>query len=495
MAANHLLLHPNCIPTKFLPFERKFSLSKTQYRRCNIQVPVPRLLRCVAATNVSDHATVLRNEEKPTNIWVYDYIQSLSSEYAGESHVKQQDKLIGEVRSILDNLVNPLEKLEAIDVLQRLGISYHFKDEIKRMLDDAYNENVAGNDTLRKKHNLYATAIEFRLLRQHGYDVSTDAFNSFRDEVGNFKSGNTDNIRGMLSLYEASYLSVAVTHGLEIPLHWRLLRLEARWFIDMKIIAVLIEVITVIDDVYDAHGTLEQLELFTEAMDRWDVNLMDNLPDYMKIYFFALNEFENKIASDILNKKGINMIPFVKKAWTDYFKASLVEAQWYFSEHTPTLQEHLANTWISTSLGILLVHAFFSLANPITKEALDCLEQCPDVIRCAGTIMRLSDDLNTSLDELECPTSIKCYMNETGATEEEAREKIRSVIELSWKQMNKYRVTESPIPHEFTEAAMNLSRVCSSMYEHGDGFTHQETEIKGKILSLFSKPIPFVCKE
>ncbi|KAJ7950516.1 Terpene synthase [Quillaja saponaria] len=469
MAANHLLLHPNCIPTKFLPFERKFSLSKTQYRRCNIQVPVPRLLRCVAATNVSDHATVLRNEEKPTNIWVYDYIQSLSSEYAGESHVKQQDKLIGEVRSILDNLVNPLEKLEAIDVLQRLGISYHFKDEIKRMLDDAYNENVAGNDTLRKKHNLYATAIEFRLLRQHGYDVSTDAFNSFRDEVGNFKSGNTDNIRGMLSLYEASYLSVAVTHGLEIPLHWRLLRLEARWFIDMyerspnvnpilldlakldfnivqaihqedlkqssswwmstgldklsfardrlmecffsavgmtyepylgdcrKIIAVLIEVITVIDDVYDAHGTLEQLELFTEAMDRWDVNLMDNLPDYMKIYFFALNEFENKIASDILNKKGINMIPFVKKAWTDYFKASLVEAQWYFSEHTPTLQEHLANTWISTSLGILLVHAFFSLANPITKEALDCLEQCPDVIRCAGTIMRLSDDLNTSL--------------------------------------------------------------------------------------------------
>ncbi|WOL11309.1 hypothetical protein Cni_G20071 [Canna indica] len=39
--------------------------------------------------------------------------------------------------------------------------------------------------------------------------------------------------------------------------------------------------ITMIDDVYDVHGTLDVLELFTDAFDRWDVNAIDKLPEYI----------------------------------------------------------------------------------------------------------------------------------------------------------------------------------------------------------------------
>ncbi|KAJ7950498.1 Isoprene synthase [Quillaja saponaria] len=75
-----------------------------------------------------------------------------------------------------------------------------------------------------------------------------------------------------------------------------------------RLISVLIQVLTVIDDIYDVHGTLEELELFTNAIERWVRNAMDNLPNYMKICFFALNNFENEITSDILHKKGVNII-------------------------------------------------------------------------------------------------------------------------------------------------------------------------------------------
>lgn len=90
----------------------------------------------------------------------------------------------------------------------------------------------------------------------------TDAFHEFKDEKGGFKESLCMDIQGMLSLYEASHLSFQgevvldeareftsthlkaigrnidpfllkkVRHSLEMPLHWRMLRLEARWYIE-----------------------------------------------------------------------------------------------------------------------------------------------------------------------------------------------------------------------------------------------------------------------
>ena len=71
---------------------------------------------------------------------------------------------------MLHKVVDPLEQLELIDILQRLGLSNHFEGELKRILEGLYNNDQSG-DTWRKE-NLYATTLKFRLLRQHGYNIS-----------------------------------------------------------------------------------------------------------------------------------------------------------------------------------------------------------------------------------------------------------------------------------------------------------------------------------
>jgi len=61
---------------------------------------------------------------------------------------------------------NPLQKLNLIDAMQRLGVSYHFEKEIKEELKQMYNEWDG------KDNDLYIVALLFRLLRQAGHRIS-----------------------------------------------------------------------------------------------------------------------------------------------------------------------------------------------------------------------------------------------------------------------------------------------------------------------------------
>ncbi|KAL0391117.1 UNVERIFIED_CONTAM: Isoprene synthase, chloroplastic [Sesamum calycinum] len=61
-----------------------------------------------------------------------------------------------------------------------------------------------------------------------------------------------------------------------------------------------VKLITVLDDIYDVYGSADELELLTNAVDKWDVNAVNDLPDYMKLFFFALYNTVNDMAYDTL---------------------------------------------------------------------------------------------------------------------------------------------------------------------------------------------------
>lgn len=65
---------------------------------------------------------------------------------------------------------DPLSALEFVDDLQRLGISYHFNEEISSVLKMIYAYYFNAHDNWNKS-NLTLKALGFRLLRQHGYHV------------------------------------------------------------------------------------------------------------------------------------------------------------------------------------------------------------------------------------------------------------------------------------------------------------------------------------
>ncbi|OMO83636.1 hypothetical protein COLO4_22400 [Corchorus olitorius] len=556
-------------------------------------------IQCVATTKASDEKIVRRSANYHPAIWEDDYIQSLKSNYKGGE--LRAMELVAEVRILMvEQVVDPLKQLELVDTLERLGLSYHFEIETKEILESLRAESDHDcNMAWKKDDNLYATALAFRLFRKHGYKVTQEVFSSFMDENRNYKACLCEDWNGLLSLYEASYLlgegesilenardfaakhlreylkqnkneeiSMVVDHALELPLHWRMPRLETRWFIDVyerrndrnpivlelakldfnlvqavhqddlrylsnwwkdlclgekmtfardrlvenflwavgvathpslgkcrRILTKVGALITIIDDIYDVYGTMDELVLFTEAVERWDTSTMELLPEYMKICFLALFNCIHETAFDILKEQGINTIPLLRKMWADLCKAYLLEAKWYYSGYKPTLQEYIHNGFISVSFPVILVHAYLA-TNSIRKECFKYFTEYSDMIKFASVIGRLGDDLGTSSDELkrgDVPKSIQCYMHESGASEVEARQHIHELIDSTWKKINnEERIVDdqSSFSQTFKQIAVDLPRMGHCMYQHGDGHGIGYRETKDRILSLIVFPIP-----
>ncbi|KAH0450667.1 hypothetical protein IEQ34_021359 [Dendrobium chrysotoxum] len=218
---------------------------------------------------------------KPT-IWDDSYIQSLPIDFMynitqvhkgintftqEEKYIHQRNKLKEKVRSSIGQQHGLIEQLEFVDALCQLGLDYHFHLEIKNLLCFIISSMEDENNSI-EENNLNGSALLFRLLREHGINNASilrvnALISCFKKERQNFNQNHGHNVKGMLSLYEASYLAVEgeeeleeagklamdhlkcidrslftqqfieeIDHALELPLHWRMSRLHTRWFID-----------------------------------------------------------------------------------------------------------------------------------------------------------------------------------------------------------------------------------------------------------------------
>ncbi|KAJ8622295.1 hypothetical protein MRB53_030824 [Persea americana] len=474
-----------------------------------------------------------------------------------------------------------------IDNLQRLGIDYHFREEIESILCSlSENDNAISC--------IHVVALRFRLLREHGYYASPDVFNSFKDKEGRFKLQLTADIKGLMSLYESSKLSTGedildevndfasknliasmefiepdlereVRHVLEHPFHMSLPRFNikkhlkdlqgkdgkadaiqelaildfnilqsmhqselkevTKWWRDLGIsqelrfardqplkwymwpLAVLpnpkfsryrieltkpIAFVYIIDDIYDVHGTLDELVQFTEAVNRWDPTDINQLPRNMKLCFMALHNITNEIAYIVLKEHGWNPINSLKKTWRDLCNAFLVEAKWFAEGDSPKADEYLRNGVTSSGVATVLVHLFFLVGHGITRDSVDLVDSIPKLISCPAMILRLWDDLGSAKDENQKGydgSYVECYLKENATSSlESARRHVRHMISNAWKELNKECLSPYPFSPTFIEASLNTSRMVQVMYSYGND--QRLPALEQHITSLLKESIP-----
>ncbi|KAK1434932.1 hypothetical protein QVD17_00687 [Tagetes erecta] len=221
-----------------------------------------------ARSNLNGDITVRRTANYAPSLWSYDFIQSLSSEYTGQKYVTRSQTLKELVSTMIckgkEMVENPLSMLNLIDDLQRLGISYHFVNEISNVFDNIYGNFYKSHEQWTNM-DLNLKSLGFRLLRQHGYHIPQEIFKDNIDENGIVKVHLDEDIITMLNLYEASYHSIEnesildhariftqkylkeslhniadksinvslISRALDFPLQWMVPRAETKWFIQV----------------------------------------------------------------------------------------------------------------------------------------------------------------------------------------------------------------------------------------------------------------------
>lgn len=266
---------------------------------------------------------------------------------------------------------------------------------------------------------------------------------------------------------------------------------EPQYGASRNVITKLTSIITIIDDFYDVYGSVEELELFTDFVDRWDITEVDKLPYNIRTVFLALFNTTNDIGYWTLKERNFNIIPYLSKHWAYLCKAYFTEPKWFHGGYKPSWDEYLENAVVSISAPIMLFCSYFPNSEKITLEAINYIEKHPSIIRCASIIVRLTNDLGTSSYELvrgDNLKAIQCYMNDTGATEEVTREYIDSLVHETWKTLNKDMLGNYPFSEPLLTASPNLARMTQCMYQYGDGHGIPDLWTKDNLILLLVEP-------
>ncbi|CAN1179976.1 Probable terpene synthase 3 [Linum perenne] len=430
------------------------------------------------------------------------------------------------------------EKLNLVDVILRLGIGYHFEEEIQRLLQQVYNDHDG--------HDLWTVSQRFRLLRQHGYNVSSDAFKRFKTgDGGSFKEEIVNDFEGMLSLYEAAYMRIQgetildeaihftklhleatkfddssssssqlakrISHALERPLRKGVAKIEqlffitvyeqmhghnetllalaklsfnvvqnmyqkelkvlTKWWVELDLIRRvgyardrLTEVYfwaigsiwepkfslarytftkvtildSVYDDTYDAYGDINELELFTHAIKRWNTS-MKGVNHKMKILFEATVDTYDELDT-ITSKDGRPYcLEYGKLSLVNMVNLYLEEARWLAKSYVPTLEEYKQVSSFSTTYQSLAFGTLCGLGELAPREVFDWLFTNPKILAASSDHCRLMDDIQSHQFERKrehVVSSVECYMTQYGGSREEAVNVLSDMVEEDWKIVN-----------------------------------------------------------
>ncbi|XP_058745032.1 probable terpene synthase 2 [Vicia villosa] len=523
-------------------------------------------------------------------------------QYELDPNIKAQiEALKGDMRKILvSESEKPLEKVHLIDSICRLGVSYHFEDEIEEILQNIYKNNVE-NGEITLNDNLCSLSVLFRLLRQQGLHVSPNVFNQFKDESGEFSERLIQDVEGMLSLYEATHmmihgddilekalaftkihlesianqsshsLAIQIKHSLRQTLHKNLPRLEAHRFISIyeqdpshnKVLLVLakldfnmlqnlhqkefgnickwwneldvpnklpyardrmaegcfwamgiyfepqyskariimtklIVIITVIDDTYDAYGTIDELELFTKAIESWDISCLNTLPDYMKFLYKIIFDLYIEIEEEMIKEGRVYALNYYKnEVWfffIIYVQSYMVEARWLHDNYQPTFEEYIRVSAISSGYGLVNTTCYLGMGNIATESIFKWVSKVPKVIDAAIVLCRLMDDIVSNEFEQKrnhVSSFLECYIRQYNISREGAVQEGRKRIVDAWKDINKECLRPTDVPRPILTRILNLSRFMDVIYKDKDNYTHPEGEMKTFIKALLLEPMQF----
>ncbi|XP_054778345.1 probable terpene synthase 2 [Prosopis cineraria] len=483
------------------------------------------------SVTASHHDNTRRCANFTPDIWGNMFLQYASeSEDVDDSveHKVHKEKL---KMFISSNHQSRSEILNFIELVKRLGVSYHFEQEIEGALAKIHSMYTSNNILIMHQDgddDLHSLALLFRLLRQHGYPISSDVFERFKDGKGEFNINQNlaKDVKGMLALYEAAQLEVHGENIFDEALHFTYTLLKS--LTDNNQLSPILN--TTARSFPKSHDNVAQLckarfQYVAETASKrawwWKESEFTRKVPYVRdrlveSYLWALslsNELQFSIARMLVGKlvatiallddtydvygKLEELEPFTEAVhrWDIGLIKSLPEGMKVVFEAVIELcsEMEMQNGAMNTTFQVmrctriikgavsttcpLLISSFLGLGNLATKKAFEWLATHPKIIRTMSTIGRLLDDMashNFEQEREHVASGVECCMKQFGVSEEEAHKMLNDDIKNCWKDINEECLNNPQnVLKSVLDCVVNLARAAEVFYENKqDRFTN-----------------------
>ncbi|KAK8489182.1 hypothetical protein V6N12_052445 [Hibiscus sabdariffa] len=491
----------------------------------------------------------------PQGLPVDQFLSPPLNNSAFESYTKQVEALKKTVKDLLvAPTTDPIQKMHLIYSLCRLGVSYHFENEIEEQLSHLFITLPKLLDD--KDYDLHTVALVFQVFRLNCYKMSCGVFSKFQDVDGKFKEQVIEDVKGMVSLYEASHFRMNGEAILE----------EALSFTTKHL------------------GSLANQSSTSPHLREYIKNAL------YRAYHYSLHRYEAKLYISFYDKEEARNDTLLKLAKYDFNRVQMMYQQelavltrWYKEQDLKSkfpYARHRVVEALMYSIGMYFEPCYAVARYITTKQAcimgftddtyetyefyeelqnitdaferfdasamdelpagnkrdlyetvLNDTEEAENLVqkegRCHGIsyvkdqIMlgieeadrnayewilnennkfsralqinsRLYNDIVTDKEEEErgYSTATACYMKQHKVSRDEATKAFRAIIEEGWKDVNEGCMRPTAIPMPVVRAALNYHRLLDVAYRDTDEYTFSHSFFKDIITEVILHPIP-----
>ncbi|KAL7615072.1 hypothetical protein Lser_V15G05653 [Lactuca serriola] len=253
--------------------------------------------------------------------------------------------------------------------------------------------------------------------------------------------------------------------------------------------------LVVLDDTYDAYATIDEIRLITDAINRWEISAIDQLPEYIKpFYRILLNEYDD-LEKEYSKDGRAFSVHASKQAFQEIARGYLEEAEWLHNGYVATFPEYMKNGLITSAYNVISKSALVGMGAIADEEALAWYETHPKILKASELISRLQDDVMTFQFERkrgQSATGVDAYIKEYNVSEEVAILELMKMIENAWKDINEGCLKPTEVSVALLTPILNLARMIDVVYKFDDGFTFPGKTLKDYITLLFVTPPPSI---
>ncbi|TYH21270.1 hypothetical protein ES288_A04G030200v1 [Gossypium darwinii] len=155
---------------------------------------------------------------------------------------------------------------------------------------------------------------------------------------------------------------------------------EPQYSLGRKMLTKVIAMASIVDDTYDSYATYEELIPYTNAIERWDIKCIDELPEYMKPSYKALLDVYEEMEQSVAEHGRQYRVEYAKKAMDS-------------SNYKPSFEEFKANALPTCGYAMLAITSFVGMGDIVTPETFKWAASDPKIIQASTIICRFMDDV------------------------------------------------------------------------------------------------------